>query len=65
MSEIASNKFPKAKISVSEITQRQDDLQPVVEAVNSIFRSQVTEIQNCTIISHTDLNDKGLFFDRP
>ena len=62
--ELASNKFPAAKIFVSEITPRQDDLQPVVEEVNSMFRNQVTEIKNCTIINHTNLNDKGLFFDR-
>ena len=62
--ELASNKFPAAKILVSEITPRQDDLQPVIEEVNSIFRNQVTEIKNCTIINHTSFNDKGLFFDR-
>ncbi|KAL9978806.1 hypothetical protein ACROYT_G016370 [Oculina patagonica] len=60
---LTKSQFPTAKIVVSEITPRSDELNGKVEQTNVQLRSALENVENVYVVSHGNIKEKNCFHD--
>ncbi|KAL9977169.1 hypothetical protein ACROYT_G014547 [Oculina patagonica] len=60
---LTKSQFPTAKIVVSEITPRSDELNVKVEQTNDQLRSALENVENVYVVSHGNIKEKNCFHD--